>query len=268
MLFRTQAFTYDLTKKQSVWRELIGETGIYQGPTLAVALKQVGKRLLAIDVGAHFGMNSMAYSELFENVVSFEPQPALYRQALKHFRMNHVSNVKLHRVALGNRKSKMKIFIPTGANDGQARLVSSRSKLPTVEVRRLDSYRFEPDFLKIDVEGFEANVLLGASDTLKRHRPVVLVETNDNVEWEAERKRGPERVASRYGDEDVFAQLRALDYRAFIPRPQLIEMRNEREFRCRDFDSLFIPRERKPTLPVRLLTSNEIRIGMAPPLKR
>lgn len=265
MLYRTKNFTYDLLKSQAFWREALGKSGIYQPESLAAALKGVQKWNLAIDVGAHFGMNSMAYSRLFKSVVSFEPHPGLYRQALKHFRLNKISNVELHNFALGNRKARLKIFTPP-ENDGRSRLVADSASSPSVDVRRLDTFELEPDFIKIDVEGFEAKVLKGAVKTLSRSRPVVLVETNGNVEWESERNRGPNSVASRLGDFDVFTFLRDLDYRAFAPRPTMVEFRNLHEFRCRDFDTVFIPRELAKKLVIRRLTAQEIRIGMAPPL--
>ncbi len=48
----------------------------------------------------------------------------------------------------------------------------------SVESRTLDSFTLKPDFIKIDVEGAEARVLAGATDTLKRNRPIIMAENS------------------------------------------------------------------------------------------
>lgn len=45
-----------------------------------------------------------------------------------------------------------------------------------LEIRTMDSLLLDPDFVKIDVEGFELEVMRGASNTFKTHQPIVLVE--------------------------------------------------------------------------------------------
>ena len=62
----------------------------------------------------------------------------------------------------------------------------------TVEIKTLDSFQLKPEFIKIDVEGFEYQVLLGSEETIKKNRPILLIEgvaKDDNVhrqlqEWE------------------------------------------------------------------------------------
>jgi len=49
----------------------------------------------------------------------------------------------------------------------------------TVPMRTLDSFDYtDIGFIKIDVEGYEYKVLLGAKETIKKYRPVLLVEQN------------------------------------------------------------------------------------------
>ena len=83
-------------------------------------------------------------------------------------------NVKLHRVGLGAKRSRMALET-IGLNRGMSRL--RWSDTGDVEIRALDEFGFEDvDFIKIDVEGFESPVLQGARETLLRCRPLVLIE--------------------------------------------------------------------------------------------
>jgi hypothetical protein len=76
-------------------------------------------------------------------------------------------------------------------------------------MRRLDDYRLEDlDLLKVDVEGYERRVLQGAHDTLRRCRPVVIVEQKD--------------FASRYG-EDRFAAAELLKSLGAVQLGQVVQ---------------------------------------------
>jgi len=47
----------------------------------------------------------------------------------------------------------------------------------TIDIKTLDSFNLQPDFIKIDVEGFEYQVLLGSATTINTHRPILLIES-------------------------------------------------------------------------------------------
>src|SRR5436190_1293665 len=51
-----------------------------------------------------------------------------------------------------------------------------------VQVRRLDALALSPDFIKIDVEGFELSVVRGLAMTIRRHQPLMLVEVPENLD--------------------------------------------------------------------------------------
>jgi hypothetical protein len=60
----------------------------------------------------------------------------------------------------------------------------------------LDSFHLAPDFLKIDVQGWEYNVLIGAKETLAQHEPVLLIEIYDDPRIDA--------LLHEYGDREYF----------------------------------------------------------------
>lgn len=145
--------------------------GTYQLHKLEMALKRVKQRRLAVDVGAHVGLWSRIMALYFERVEAFEPVPS----HLECFERNvSASNVRLHRYALGATEGWVKLAIAVG-NSGSTH-VSHTGDL-AAEVWTLDSFNLtDLDFLKVDCEGYEEKILQGAVETLRRERPVVIVE--------------------------------------------------------------------------------------------
>lgn len=87
----------------------------------------------------------------------------------------NVPEAELIPMALGHKQWRIKLrWKPTSTGDTRV----AKEGLP-VEMRTLDSFGIKPDFIKIDVEGWEMNVLKGAEETLK-HKPVICVEQKPN----------------------------------------------------------------------------------------
>lgn len=149
---------------------------------------------LAIDVGANTGNWSVELSERFGEVHAFEPNP----QALHMLRGRLAArgNVRLCEFALGDDVGDLVLRLyPHHAHasayaaeelDTLSRGVElERVKVPLVSLDAL-GYQWRPvDFLKIDTEGGERDVLAGAAHTLHLTHPSLLIEvhTDDNREW-------------------------------------------------------------------------------------
>lgn len=153
--------------------ELVDGRGTYQIRKFREAMKWVREFRTAIDVGAHVGLWSMQLTKKFEFVEAFEP--------VEWFRQCYLANMPetgwgLHHCALGAAPGRAGIFIPAmggGIDSGGTHLTDGEA----VEVRTLDSFAFDKvDFVKIDCEGYEHQVLLGALATLERCKPCVIVE--------------------------------------------------------------------------------------------
>ena len=142
---------------------------------------------VAIDAGANAGLYSYGLSRFCKRVHSFEINPVHCRM-LRDFA---APNVEIYDVGLSNTSEEKKLFIPIHSSglalDGWASLepgncpgISEHKETP-VCVSPLDEFNFpECVFLKIDVEGHELQVLEGAIKTLRRTRPLILVEVRDN----------------------------------------------------------------------------------------
>lgn len=137
-----------------------------------------GEGKLAIDIGANFGIYTFALSKICSRVVTFEPLPAC-AETIKAY---NAPNVEVHNVGLSSSKGHLTLFTPI-VNGTPYTAWSSFSEYPgeherrEVPVHTVDDYGFEEvAFVKIDVEGHELEVLKGAAATIRRDRPVLLIE--------------------------------------------------------------------------------------------
>ena len=173
---------------------------------------------VALDIGANIGMVTVWLSQLVGKqgrVHSFEPNPQLCERLNAAIARNGLSNVTLHPFALGPASSELTLSIPRD-NAGAASLVRradpSRSRSIAVPVRQLSDVADSEGikairFVKIDVEGFEDQVLEGGRDLIERVRP-------ESILFEMNAPAG-----RRVGDQPVMRLLKAYRYGFFaVPR--------------------------------------------------
>ena len=147
--------------------------------TWATSLIEPGQTF--IDVGAHVGTWAQHFATKCRTVHAFEPQLSTYarlREGVKIAELGAV--VTCHAVALGAR-GKVDLHVVSG--DGGGSTLRHRPELPPeigverVRAGQLDDYTFEDvGLIKIDVEGYEIDVLRGAVKTLAEHHPRLLLE--------------------------------------------------------------------------------------------
>ncbi|HEY3948490.1 FkbM family methyltransferase [Phenylobacterium sp.] len=140
---------------------------------------------VSIDVGANQGVYAYALLPHSRQVHAFEPNPKLFRMLRAWAKAR--TGVVLHAEALGDVSGPADLLVPMGgrgfSNQGaslSAVKVSGEHRKLTVQAARLDDLGIEGvGFIKIDVEGFELQVLAGAAATLARDRPNLLVEMEE-----------------------------------------------------------------------------------------
>ena len=145
---------------------------------------------VAIDVGANQGFMSGILSILSGaagRVYSFEPSPKTYDRLLSVISANKYSNVSPYNLGCGSTESVMTLYHPLSFS-GHATLrpdameEGEKDAAGAVDVRivKLDDFLGPKldrlDFFKVDVEGFEDEVLAGATGLLKRFKPVIYIE--------------------------------------------------------------------------------------------
>lgn len=145
----------------------------YQYHKLEEALRHVKNRRNAVDVGAHIGFWANWLSKEFDFVACFEPINEFSR--LLKWNME-LENYALFDCALGDVQGGVSMEIDPNFTGGTHIVGEGDIQITTLDAFELD----DVDFIKIDVEGFEHNVILGAEDTIKRNKPVMVVEQKGN----------------------------------------------------------------------------------------
>ena len=125
------------------------------------------------DVGASYGDGAIWWSKVHKaKVISFEPLPDIYKILKENISLNHVK-VDANNFALGN-GSKVH-----STRNGNMMGRSTDIKSDTIMTTKLDDLDVKNmDLLKIDVEGFESDVIAGATKTIKMYKPNIIVETH------------------------------------------------------------------------------------------
>lgn len=150
--------------------------------TLDDEIEYVKKRIAPdkcmIDIGANIGIYAYAFRNRCSLIHAFEPQPGCVK-VLKALGSNRI---RVHPVALSDVAGMLDLHIPVRRGsrlDGLASLrpLEGEVIVERVKVDVLDSYLFaDVALLKIDVEGREMKVLGGALETIRRERPLILIE--------------------------------------------------------------------------------------------
>lgn len=157
-------------------QRLIYYCGVYEEPELQCISSYIGTGHVFVDVGANIGYYSLwAASKVGASgkVFSFEPDPITYADLEENVALNQFSNIQLCPIACGEAVGQS-FFLHEYDNTGSSHLITDNSvKNETlVSVARLDTYLQERgvtniDFLKIDAEGAELQVLKGATAYLQ-----------------------------------------------------------------------------------------------------
>lgn len=186
------------------------QAGPYQKQNLLHLRHLCPKPRTVLDIGMNIGMNTIEYATFAEKVVGFEPVPTTYQIAVDNIALNAqhqdptkgwfndgsgwasllpTGHIQTENVALGPIAGTVEMHIKK--NDGHNRVSNDGYSTPTgktvkantgyqrvsVPQHTLDSYHFENvDIIKIDVEGYELEVLKGADQTIATNRPIVQVE--------------------------------------------------------------------------------------------
>jgi FkbM family methyltransferase len=141
--------------------------------------------MIVMDVGANFGYYTVMLSRLVGpqgQVHAFEPSVRYRERLLDHLRRNSCDNAIVADFGLSDRACEQTLY----GNEISAALEwADYAKPPkfneTVRLRTLDSYAEEArltrlDFMKVDIDGHEPRFIAGATETLRRFRPIILME--------------------------------------------------------------------------------------------
>ncbi len=154
--------------------------------------KLVDKGDVILDVGANIGITTLYLADKTGEtgkVYSFEPDAYNYKQLKKNISLNSFRNVEAYNIGLGHESGSFKLFVVNTGNRGRNTILNEKEiagkDFCHIKIGKLDVWVTEQkisrlNLIKIDVEGFEYNVLLGAENSIKKFKPKLFIELDDN----------------------------------------------------------------------------------------
>ena len=141
------------------------------------------KDTVFVDVGANVGQHSLFMSRYCRNIYSFEPFDAVREKLVSNMELNGITNISVHNVGLGNRTECLPYVAPQSVNMGTGYFVQDGGDDDGLKLQIVKGDEYFQDkglenvsLVKIDVEGFEKNVLLGLQETIHRDKPCIIME--------------------------------------------------------------------------------------------
>ena len=186
----------------SVLSELI-YFGNFEEEELTFFSNYIKKDWVIFDVGANIGLHSLYASKLVGpngRVISFEPVRKTYERLEENIERNDVDNVDTYNIALSDETGVAAITTSLDGFDawnsiaGNQKFIGDRFTEERIVTQTMDGFISEHcpdvriDFIKIDTEGWELNVLKGGAQYLKDNSPVLMVEYAMNVLENFDRK--------------------------------------------------------------------------------
>jgi FkbM family methyltransferase len=178
----------ELVDWMSKYGQIVDGKGTYQYAKFLGAMEHCKSFRRCIDQGSHIGLWTMQLAKRFDFVECFEPVAHLRECWMQNVLFIDRPGIMLRGHALGKEPGTVLMFshkLACGDSsvehapeymrkiyDDVARPVND-----AVEMRTLDSFEFiDVDFIKLDAEGYEENIARGAAETIRKWRPVILVE--------------------------------------------------------------------------------------------
>jgi FkbM family methyltransferase len=155
--------------------------GEYNEDECEFLLELVKGHSFVVEVGANIGSHTIPLAQRCALVYAFEPQRLCYQALCANAALNQLTNVFSWQAAIGATEGR--IFVPDTdprqrANFGGISLQATPTQ-EAVVLLTLDGIGFpRVDLLKIDVEGMELDVLIGAEKLIDRHRPYIYIEND------------------------------------------------------------------------------------------
>ena len=170
-------------------------TGTFEPNELTWVSHTLTKGMTMIDLGANMGVYSMLASKLVGesgSVVAVEPSARDFQRLAFHVTLNNLQNVRCLHLAASDDSGQAVLKVASDRSSGHNTFgdfcypAVERAREEIVQTRPLDALVAEQklqrvDLLKVDVEGHESKVLMGATETLAHFRPKILIEASEKA---------------------------------------------------------------------------------------
>ena len=185
LTYKHISFLIALDPRNGYIDEKIFDKGYFEEEMLDSFMSYLKPGMTFVDIGANIGQHTLFVSRVVGptgNVISFEPIPHLYEQIKRSTEANAMTNISLFNLGCGDRESRETLYINKaniGASSIVASLKDSKEEQITIHIIKAEdkllTYK-KIDLIKIDVEGYEYQALLGLEKIIERDKPVLFIE--------------------------------------------------------------------------------------------
>lgn len=145
--------------------------------------KYINPGAVVLDIGANIGNHSIFFAKECQagKIYSFEPTRRTFEILERNIRINHLEEkVKAMNIALGDQQTKADVICVNKRNCGANKV--NRNVNGSISMEALDNLAIKEkiEFIKIDVEGFEYEVLQGGVKTIDKNKPCIYIEIFDS----------------------------------------------------------------------------------------
>jgi len=166
---------------------VIKEHKVWESYMHPIFEKYVNKSSIVIECGCHIGTHSIPLASLCKTFYGFEPLPDTYDVLIKNVELNNINNAFIYKKGVADKEGSTEYLWISGNNPGSSGLnnnpmgkpvwINPTDKNIVVDLTTIDLLQLDKlDFMKIDVEGYETLVIEGAINTIKKCRPVIIIE--------------------------------------------------------------------------------------------
>lgn len=185
---KNQTFLLKNIRGSKMWVEMrdkgVSQTlfvdGIYEKAETELFERILKPGMTFVDVGGHIGYYTLIAAQRVKHVITFEPNPTNFDLLKKNIEINGYTNVTAVQKLVGKVDGKASVFLDSensGATSISQENTQHYSDSFVAEFVTLDEFINEPiDVLKIDTQGAEGLVIEGALETIRRDKPIIVME--------------------------------------------------------------------------------------------
>ncbi|CAH8767333.1 FkbM family methyltransferase [Paenibacillus dendritiformis] len=142
----------------------------------------IPNKSIIYDIGANIGNHTIYFCKYYrpQKIYAFEPVLSNADLLEENVALNQLTDIEIIRAAVGSESGKAGVSV-NERNMGECKI--TRDDTGTVEIVSIDELNIEkPDFIKIDVEGNELDVLRGMEEVLASSNPTIWIEINNHFD--------------------------------------------------------------------------------------
>ena len=156
---------------------------VWEPNIVALIKRYATEGTVAVDMGSHIGTHLVTMSQAVGKegyVVGFEPQIKLFSELVMNMQLNQCQNVFAYRAAGGREFGQVQMNVAHTSNEGGTAIGKGGDNASLIP---LDAMHLSPvSLIKINVEGYEDEILYGATETIQKNRPYIILELMEGTQ--------------------------------------------------------------------------------------